>query len=83
MYFYQMEDHDFGMRLRGLGNAILAVPQAHVLHGEGAEGYKSHRSGTYSKMRVYLLDPQSLAVSSQTLFPQRSLVFAIAGSGPI
>ena len=37
LYFYQMEDHDFGVRLRGLGHEILTVPQARVLHGEGAE----------------------------------------------
>lgn len=55
IYFYQMEDHDFGVRLRGLGNEILAVPEARVLHGEGAEGLSIRKTGKYSDMRVYCL----------------------------
>ena len=50
-----MEDHDFGVRLRGLGNDILAVPEAHVLHGDGADGLSLRKLGKYSSLRVYCL----------------------------
>lgn len=51
-YFYQMEDHDFGVRQRINGMSILAVPNAQVLHGEGAEGMSIRRSGQYSTARI-------------------------------
>ena len=55
LYFIYMDDHDFGIRQRALGNAILAVPEAHVLHGEGQAGLSIRKLGTYSERRVYLL----------------------------
>jgi GT2 family glycosyltransferase len=55
LYFIYMDDHDFGIRQRALGNAILAVPQAHVLHGEGQAGLSIRKLGKYSGRRVYLL----------------------------
>jgi GT2 family glycosyltransferase len=55
VYFYHMEDHDLGVRLRALGHAILAVPQARVLHGEGQAGLSIRRIGTYTPTRVYFL----------------------------
>jgi GT2 family glycosyltransferase len=55
LYFIYMDDHDFGIRQRALGNAILAVPEAHVLHGEGQAGLSIRQLGGYSQRRVYLL----------------------------
>jgi GT2 family glycosyltransferase len=55
IYFYHMEDHDLGVRLRALGHAILAVPQARVLHGEGQAGLSIRRIGKYTPTRVYFL----------------------------
>jgi GT2 family glycosyltransferase len=55
LYFIYMDDHDFGIRQRALGNAILAVPQAHVLHGEGQAGLSIRKLGKYSERRVYLV----------------------------
>jgi GT2 family glycosyltransferase len=50
-----MEDHDLGVRLRALGHSILAVPEAHVLHGEGQAGLSIRRIGKYTATRVYFL----------------------------
>jgi GT2 family glycosyltransferase len=54
-FFYQMEDHDFGVRMRARGFAVLAVPSAHVFHGLGTEGMSVRRNGTYAPVRVYCL----------------------------
>ena len=54
-FFYQMEDHDFGVRMRARGFAVLAVPDAHVFHGLGTEGMSVRRNGTYAPIRVYCL----------------------------
>jgi GT2 family glycosyltransferase len=55
LYFIYMDDHDFGIRQRALGHAILAVPEAHVLHAEGQAGLSIRQLGKYSDTRVYLL----------------------------
>ena len=55
LYFIYLDDHDFGVRQRALGNTILAVPKAHVLHGEGQAGLSIRKLGKYSSARVYLL----------------------------
>jgi GT2 family glycosyltransferase len=54
-FFYQMEDHDFGVRMRARGFAVLAVPDARVFHGLGTEGMSIRRHGTYAPVRVYCL----------------------------
>ena len=54
LYFIYMDDHDFGIRQRALGNTILAVPEAHVLHGEGQAGLSVRQVGKYTSARVYL-----------------------------
>jgi GT2 family glycosyltransferase len=54
-YFIYMDDHDFGIRQRALGYAILAVPEAHVLHGEGQAGLSIRKLGKYTGTRVYLV----------------------------
>jgi GT2 family glycosyltransferase len=55
LYFIYMDDHDFGIRQRGLGHDILAVPEAHVLHGEGQAGLSLRKLGKYTSRRVFLL----------------------------
>jgi GT2 family glycosyltransferase len=55
LYFIYLDDHDFGIRQRTLGRTILAVPEAHVLHGQGQAGLSIRALGKYSRMRVYLL----------------------------
>ncbi len=52
-YFYINEDHDFGLQIRLRGGVILAVPDARVLHGEGAEGVSIRQLGRYSRTRVH------------------------------
>lgn len=54
-FFFNYEDHDFGLRTRILGHKILAVPGAHVLHGEGTAGLSLRRGGQYAPLRVYCL----------------------------
>jgi GT2 family glycosyltransferase len=54
LYFIYWDDHDFGMRQRALGNTILAVPDAHVLHGEGQPGLSIRKVGKYTPRRIYL-----------------------------
>ncbi len=54
-FFYQMEDHDFGVRMRARGFSVLAVPDAQVFHGLGTEGMSIRRNGTYAPVRVYCL----------------------------
>ncbi len=46
------EDHDFGLRLRVAGNQIVAVPSAHVFHGEGTRDLSFRRGGTYHPVRI-------------------------------
>jgi GT2 family glycosyltransferase len=55
LYFIYMDDHDFGIRQRALGHVILAVPEAHVLHGEGQPGLSIRKVGKYTSARVYLV----------------------------
>lgn len=54
-FFYQMEDHDFGVRTRARGFEILAVPEARVFHGKGTEGMSIRQVGGYAPIRVYCL----------------------------
>ena len=54
-FFFNYEDHDFGIRIRGLGHDILSVPAALCYHGEGTEGLSLRHGGKYSKIRAYNL----------------------------
>ncbi len=49
------DDHDFALALRRRGRALLAVPDARVLHGEGTAGMSIRRLGRYSEQRVFQL----------------------------
>jgi len=54
-FFFNYEDHDFGLRIRSLGHEILSVPSACCYHREGTEGLSLREGGNYSKMRVFCL----------------------------
>ncbi len=54
-FFFNYEDHDFGIRISGLGLYILSVPSALCYHREGTEGLSLRHGGKYSKIRVYNL----------------------------
>jgi GT2 family glycosyltransferase len=54
-FFYMLEDHDFGVRMRAFGHQILSVPAARCYHGEGTEGLSIRQIGNYSRVRVYYL----------------------------
>lgn len=54
-FFFNYEDHDFGVRARIFGYEILSVPTAHCYHREGTEGLSLREGGTYSRMRVFCL----------------------------
>lgn len=54
-FFFNYEDHDFGVRLRCLGQEILSVPTAHCYHGEGTLGLSIRPGRSYSSTRVYCL----------------------------
>jgi hypothetical protein len=54
-YFYQLEDHDFGVRVRSRGSEILSVPTAICYHGKGTAGLSIRETGTYTSKRVYYL----------------------------
>ncbi|MFN0150126.1 MAG: glycosyltransferase family 2 protein [bacterium] len=50
-----LEDHDFGLRVRLAGSALLAVPRARAMHGRGTRGLSLRRSGVYARARVVAL----------------------------
>lgn len=54
-FFYIFEDHDFGVRVRLRGAAVLSVTDAYCYHGSGTEGLSIRQLGTYSSKRIYYL----------------------------
>ena len=54
-FFYMLEDHDFGVRMRVFGYSIISVPEARCYHGEGTVGLSIRQIRKYSKTRVYYL----------------------------
>ncbi len=54
-FFFNYEDHDFGLRTRTLGHEILAVPSACTYHREGTAGLSLRQGGSYSNKRVFCL----------------------------
>jgi len=54
-FFFNYEDHDFGLRTRISGNEILSVPAALCYHREGTAGLSLREGGEYSKLRVFCL----------------------------
>lgn len=55
-YFFYLEDHEFGLRLRGLGHRIVCEPRAVAFHdrGEGTAGLSFRGRGDYPERRAYL-----------------------------
>lgn len=54
-FFFNYEDHDFGVRARVLGHRLLSVPSATALHGEGTKGLSYRPGAGFSRRRVYCL----------------------------
>lgn len=54
-FFFNYEDHDFGLRTRTLGHEILSVPSAICYHREGTEGLSLREGGDRSRVRVFCL----------------------------
>lgn len=54
-FFFNYEDHDFGLRTRTLGHEIVSIPSAYCYHREGTAGLSFREGGNYSKMRVFCL----------------------------
>lgn len=54
-FFFNYEDHDFGLRTRIKGYEILSVSSSRCYHREGTMGLSLREGGKYSKMRVYCL----------------------------
>jgi GT2 family glycosyltransferase len=72
-FIFNYEDHDFGVRTRVMGHAVLAVPRATVLHGEGTEGLSFREGGERSPIRVYCLIRNRWRILLQS-FQLRTLV---------
>jgi hypothetical protein len=54
-FFFNYEDHDFGLRTRIMGHEIVSVPSALCYHKEGTPGLSLREGGNYSKMRIFCL----------------------------
>jgi len=54
-YIFNYEDHDFGVRSRVMGHALLSVPAATCLHAGGTPGLSFREGGTRSSLRMYCL----------------------------
>jgi len=54
-FFIYFEDHEYGVRVRALGSALIAVPSAQCFHGKGTEGLSIRQLGSYSSRRVFYL----------------------------
>ena len=72
-FIFNYEDHDFGVRTRIKGLAVLAVPTATVLHGAGTAGLSFRQGGQRSPTRVYCLIRNRWRILLQS-FQLRSLV---------
>ncbi|HKY59792.1 MAG TPA: glycosyltransferase, partial [Gemmatimonadota bacterium] len=51
-FFFYFEDHELGLRARLGGHAILSVPAARCLHGEGSIGVSLRQTGAYTGVRI-------------------------------
>ncbi|HEX5386554.1 MAG TPA: glycosyltransferase [Gemmatimonadales bacterium] len=54
-FFFNYEDHDFGVRARLAGHEILAVSSARGYHLDGTPGLSIRPGGAYASARVYCL----------------------------
>lgn len=51
-FFFYLEDHELGLRCTLLGFDLLAVPEAHCLHGEGTVGVSVRQTGKFTPTRI-------------------------------
>ncbi len=72
-FIFNYEDHDFGVRTRIMGQIVLAVGDARVLHGEGTAGLSFRQGRERSPIRVYCLIRNRWRILLQS-FQLRSLV---------
>lgn len=54
-FFFNYEDHDFGLRTRIKGLEIFSIPSLHCYHRDGTAGLSRRAGAEYSKTRVYCL----------------------------
>lgn len=54
-FFFNYEDHDFGVRARCRGHVLLGVTSASCLHREGTPGLSLRPGGAYGSQRVLCL----------------------------
>jgi GT2 family glycosyltransferase len=54
-FFFNYEDHDFGIRCSLSGHRIISVPAALCYHGGGTEGLSYRKGGAYTDRRMYHL----------------------------
>jgi GT2 family glycosyltransferase len=72
-FIFNYEDHDFGVRTRVKGLAVLAVPAATALHGEGTAGLSFRQGRDRSPIRIYCLIRNRWRILLQS-FQLRTLV---------
>jgi GT2 family glycosyltransferase len=72
-FIFNLEDHDFGVRSRMMGHALLSVPSATCLHGEGTPGLSFRPGWTQSPIRIYCLIRNRWRIVLQT-YAARTLV---------
>ena len=54
-FFFNYEDHDFGLRCSLSGRRIISVPAALCYHESGTEGLSYRENGSYTNRRAYYL----------------------------
>ena len=54
-FFFNYEDHDFGLRCSLADRRIVSVPTALCYHGAGTEGLSYRENGEYTNRRAYYL----------------------------
>ncbi|HUF36285.1 MAG TPA: glycosyltransferase family 2 protein, partial [Gemmatimonadales bacterium] len=72
-FIFNLEDHDFGVRSRLAGYALLSVPAATCLHGQGTPGLSFRAGGIPTPTRVYCLIRNRWRIVLQT-YALRTLV---------
>jgi len=77
-FIFNYEDHDFGVRTRMKGLAVLAVPTATVLHGEGTAGLSFRQGRERSPIRIYCLIRNRWRILLQSFQLRTLLVIAPA-----
>ncbi len=54
-FFFNYEDHDFGIRTRIRGYEILSVSSSKCFHGEGTRDLSRREGDKYSRVRIFCL----------------------------